>query len=96
MRLIDADKLKESFNNAEVCNGCPDAELRCNYDCKEPDFLTDGIERVIDMQPTVDAVPVVYCEECTLFGNCIPAEGMLICGIEHGYCAAGKRKEVSK
>lgn len=46
MRLIDADKLKEAFN--------------------ETDATKYGLypNNVVDMQPTVDAVPVTRCGQC--------------------------------
>mgnify|MGYP006935835395 CR=1 FL=1 len=64
MRLIDADALKLAFENCEVCKKCPSASDRCAYECTEPDSLTAGIERVIDAQPTVDAVPIIRCKDC--------------------------------
>lgn len=68
MRLIDSDALKLAFENCEVCKKCPSASARCVYECTEPDSLTAGIERVIDAQPTVDAVPVIRCQDCR-FGH---------------------------
>ena len=64
MRLIDADKLKSAFETYDICKECPSKSDRCTYECTEPDFLTPGIRRVIDAQPTVDAVPVIRCRDC--------------------------------
>nr|WP_294371949.1 hypothetical protein [uncultured Ruminococcus sp.] len=64
MRLIDADKLKSAFETCDICKECPSTSARCAYECTEPDFLTPGIRRVIDAQPTVDAVPVIRCRDC--------------------------------
>ena len=50
-------------------------------------------ERVIDSQPTVDAVPVVRCEKCVLHGNCVTEDAFVFAGIETPFCCAGKRKE---
>ena len=50
-------------------------------------------ERVIDSQPTVDAVPVVRCEKCVLHGNCVTEDAFVFAGIENPYCCAGERKE---
>ena len=50
-------------------------------------------ERVIDSQPTVDAVPVVRCEKCVLHGNCVTEDTFVLAGIENPFCCAGKRKE---
>ena len=56
-------------------------------------------ERVIDSQPTVDAVPVVRCRECKLHASSAFYPDMLFC-VEHGiyvdpngYCYLGERKE---
>lgn len=68
MRLIDADTLKLAFENCEVCKACPSTSARGAYECTEPDSLTAGIERVIDAQPTCDAVPVIRCKNCR-FGH---------------------------
>ena len=50
-------------------------------------------ERVIDSQPTVDAVPVVRCEKCVAHGNCFAERVFVYTGIENPYCCAGERKE---
>ena len=50
-------------------------------------------ERVIDRQPTVDAVPVVRCEKCVLHCNCVMEDAFVLIGIENPYCCAGKLKE---
>ena len=59
-RYIDADALKEYVNGCEFCNNCQHKKNRCAFDCDLPDYLTSEWERVIDEQPTVDAVPVVH------------------------------------
>ena len=50
-------------------------------------------ERVIDRQPTIDAVPVDRCEKCVLHGNCTTEDAFLLAGIENPFCCVGKRKE---
>ena len=57
-RLIDADKLKRYIDTCEFCGQCPDTGFLCYRRCELPDCLTSQWERVIDEQPTVDAVPV--------------------------------------
>ena len=55
-------------------------------------------ERVIDSQPTVDAVPVVRCKDCA---RCVTHKGVPICNkwrtfpeVElDGFCSYGERKE---
>ena len=82
MRLIDADALKLAFENCEVCKKCPSASDRCAYECTEPDTLTPGIERVINAQPTVDAVPVIRCKECRyLVEATVNSNGFTICSV---------------
>ena len=48
--------------------------------------------RVIDSQPTVDAVPVVRCRECKHLGFCGDATNLEVMGF-YGYCSRGERKE---
>ena len=50
-------------------------------------------QRVIDRQPTIDAVPVVRCEKCVLHGNCVTEDAFVLAKIENPFCCAGKRKE---
>ena len=50
-------------------------------------------QRVIDRQPTIDAVPVVRCEKCVLHGDCVTENAFLLVGIENPFCCVGKRKE---
>lgn len=54
MRLIDADALKQSVEECDVCNVCPERKARCNYDCEFPDHLTPKFEALIDAQPTIE------------------------------------------
>ena len=50
-------------------------------------------ERVIDSQPTVDAVPVVRCRECTEFDETEPECSHWYGFRENDFCSYGKRKE---
>ena len=54
-------------------------------------------ERVIDSQPTVDAVPVVRCRECKYHHDCgthfCDALGMDCPDDSEFFCSYGKRKE---
>lgn len=58
-------------------------------------------ERVIDRQPTVDAVPVVRCRDCKHRGtdDCIfhikgePADEELLLKLDNDFCSYGERKE---
>lgn len=75
MRLIDADALKKSIDDCDICNICPDKDVRCDYDCDFPDCLTPKWETLIDSAPSIDIVrrkPVVGYEgyyEVDMYGN---------------------------
>ena len=57
-RLIDADALKEM-----ICSHVyPVVDYFNNKDYGM--FWTGGIEKIIDEQPTIDAIPVVRCKVC--------------------------------
>ena len=83
MRLIDSDKLKEHFSWWTNPDGT-DTEQKKLFNA------------IIDMQPTIDAVPVVRCKDCKNFS----AEDK-VCNIytsvttENDYCVDmfGWRKE---
>ena len=85
MRLIDADKLLEIYKKwiPQLLSEEDEGDRR-------------GVETCImvleDMQ-TVDAVPVVRCEECVLHGDCVTENAFLLVGIENPFCCVGKRKE---
>ena len=49
-------------------------------------------ERVIDSQPTVDAIPVVRCEKCVLHGDCVTENAFLFVGVENPFCCIGKKE----
>ena len=56
-------------------------------------------ERVIDSQPTVDAVPVVRCRECKWWkedddiGHCDNPDGLDNYAKPEDFCSYGERKE---
>lgn len=43
------------------------------------------VQEVLDAQPTIDAVPVVRCKDCFLYGECEDAEWFG----DNGYCSCG-------
>lgn len=51
------------------------------------------LHRIIEMQPTVDAVEVVRCWDCVLHGHCITEDVFSFAGISNPFCCAGKRKD---
>lgn len=84
MRLIDADAMRQDW----LENG----ENEYAYD-------TNAVLNSLDEQPTIDAVPVVRCKDCTHFRrnlendtycNCI---GGLSDPEEHDFCSYGERKD---
>ena len=98
-RYIDADALKRYIDDCDVCTNCKEKKLSCDIDCPMPDCLTKDWERVIDEQPTVDAVPVVRCRECKYaiisergIVSCYNVNGYMRVGVDF-YCADGERKD---
>ena len=51
-----------------------------------------AIKCFVEQMPTVDAVEVVYCDECKSHGSCIPEDTFRWMRIEKPYCCVGKRK----
>lgn len=43
------------------------------------------VQEVLDAQPTIDAVPVVRCKDCFLYGECEDAKWYG----DNGYCSCG-------
>ena len=63
MRLIDADKLKQSIDDCDICNICPDKAVRCVDDCDFPDCVTPKWETLINAQPTIKNKQIKYFDE---------------------------------
>ena len=97
MRLIDADRLNKPIYSEEdniTGSGMSYDEI-CGYN--------DGIDiawNKIDQAPTIDAVPVVRCEDCIRRYDtdecpmCFLIEGKYYeYTNENGYCDRGERKE---
>jgi hypothetical protein len=86
MRLIDADALAKFIDYGHLNN--PNEKLYSENDIRE----------MIDMMPTVDAVPIVRCKDCKHYyalnevrGNC--SEYNFIEKIPIDYCSWAERKE---
>ena len=77
MRLIDADALPRLTQIYEF-NG-----KRMEMEIVDAKF--------IDNAPTIDAVPVVRCKDCFLYGECKAAEWYGENG--NGYCSVGGRRK---
>lgn len=59
-------------------------------------FVCDEVAEVrkfIEQAPTVDAVEVVRCDECTKSGCCIIEERLVTARAKDRYCGLGERKE---
>ena len=78
MRLIDADALKR-----DICKYCNDvySDEPCEpSDCEHM--------RIIDSQPTIDAVEVVRCKDCRSHNMCNFEQYQ---GLD-GFCSYGERR----
>lgn len=69
-------------------------ELKKHYAWWEDD-KQKLFDSIVDRQPTVDAVPVVRCEQCTWWnmGECMFWAGDGMYTEYYDYCSRGKRKE---
>lgn len=93
-RLIDADALKEM-----ICSHVyPVVDYFNNKDYGM--FWTGGIEKIIDEQPTIDAVPVIRCHDCKKYSDCEGANPEWhLCRLTQSYrtkfdyCSRAERKE---
>lgn len=80
MRLIDADDLKKTWYKEH------------NIEPGESGAMFVGnneLPKFIDRARTIDAVPVVRCKDCFLYGECKAAEWYGENG--NGYCSVGDR-----
>lgn len=66
MRLIDADALKDDAKMGHDCNTCQSDWKKCQYEKAYPKM---DVCAWIDDTPTVDAVPVVRCNDCKYWGK---------------------------
>lgn len=86
-RLIDADALLNDISDLKKSPWFHE-----NY-FDHKNIRKEAIEIVeqlcIDKAPTIDAVPVVRCKDCFLYGECQAAK---FYG-DDGYCSAGERKD---
>ena len=93
-RLIDADAL-----GIGLCN--PDA-----FPVQNRGYCAgwNGVIRLIEDAPTIDAVPVVRCKDCRYWGGVTygyvcsrwsaPLAGFKTCTKPEGFCADGERRRV--
>ena len=89
MRLIDADALAKFIDDGHLNN--PNEKLYSENDIRE----------MIDMMPTIDAVPVIRCKDCKRwntiydrntaeFGLCQSRNPLEVTGHD-GYCSRAER-----
>lgn len=93
MRLIDADALLSELNNLEV--NCKNKYVKQGID----DGLHYYMPRILENEPTIDAVPVVRCRDCKHWNNACCGLGTGDCHVleritfETFFCSYGERKE---
>ena len=94
MRLIDADALLEELNNLEP--RCANKYVKQGID----DGLHYYMPKILEEQPTIDAVPVCRCWDCGHGLRCV--DGYVRCEHPSGkvilmkgsdFCGYGERKE---
>ena len=91
MRLIDADVIvgKDGLFSQRGCVG----------NCQHCGLWSQDGCRVILEAPTIDAVPVVRCKDCTYMEDAYVCNGFLICPAsnmeitDNGFCSYGERKD---
>ena len=86
MRLIDADALASALNNGrlEEQTGRAVPFNAVPFNAGVAFALT-----MVEYAPTIDAVPVVRCKDCYLYGECQAAK---FYG-DYGYCSCGERRK---
>jgi len=101
MRLIDADALKADYGMKDDCADC-EKELHGKVRSCEYDHIYSKMDFCgwIDDAPTIDAVPVIRCEDCKYSSD----NGVYGCRIEpfnydfdtqmyaNDFCSCGKRR----
>ena len=92
MRLIDADALLDELSNLEP--RCANKYVKQGID----DGLHYYMPKILEEQPTIDAVPVVRCKDCKDAGERVGDESVLcrsagcLMGLD-AFCSYGERKE---
>lgn len=61
-RLINADVLKQYIDDCKVCDNCTEKKFMCSVGCTFPDNYSPIWERVLNEQPTVEAIPIEYMQ----------------------------------
>lgn len=91
MRLIDADKLLADNGLGNECNDCKQNTYECenNFPYSLMSFCV-----MVDLAPTVDAVPVVRCKDCKWRGTagCVVYGEEQVWDMDNEFCSYGERK----
>ena len=104
MRLIDADPFAEALWNERdrlqaFMNECAERGMwTTRYETKIERNTIEGIVQAMNEEPTIDAVPVIWCKECKWQGDDEHCPVCNSCGrgnLPSGewYCADGERKD---
>ena len=84
MRLIDADRFEDELDNTEY-------DISPAY---EPDGYTfKRICEVLERTPTVDAVPVVRCRDCTHYNGHRHCDYFYQAVLDDDFCSYGAKRE---
>ena len=88
MRLYTADAIKEQVHKL-LCKDCEETDV-----CPVCDYR-ELIDEILDA-PTVDAVPVVRCDDCIYRDGKTPGQPNILCWQMHSddYCSYGTKREV--
>lgn len=86
-RLIDADRLKAHY--CWWAGGSKEMSI---------DEAKKTFDTIIDIQPTVDAEPVVRCDDCIYRDGKTPGQPNILCWQMHAddFCSYGTRVDESK
>lgn len=69
MRLIDADVLKEYFGIGKECGNCDYMHKNRSLKCEQTLRSIYDFCDAIDVQPTIEAKPVIHSHWESVFGN---------------------------
>ena len=77
-RMIDANYLMKAIRERTTGSGD-------NFD-----IIMTHLYGIVEAIPTVDAVEVVFCDDCVKHGGCYTEDVFRLARIEKPYCCAGK------
>ena len=89
MLMFNADELFERLGLTVRCEDCMHRNDSCG-DVRCENNTWSEVCDVLDHMKLIDAVPVVRCKDCFLYGECKAAEWYGENG--NGYCSVGDRR----